>query len=235
MILLCAHFGRIFLANIRRVMILLLSTSIQITPLIVSTVVLFLAVIVIALLCDDKKTTFNTKSLAFAGISVALCFGLSFIKIFRMPQGGSVTLASLLPLLLYSYFFGTKKGAIAGLAYGLLSSVIDPHIVHPAQYLLDYPIAFIAVGLAGMLKKVNRLEKYPWVQFALGSIVAGALRFFSHVLSGVFAFSTYATSDVWIYSLIYNSYVFIDIGIAVAVGIICLLSNSLKNLLNQKK
>ena len=140
-----------------------------------------------------------------------------------MPQGGSLTLASLLPLMLYSYMYGVRKGVMAGAVYGILQAVQNPWLIHPAQFLLDYPAAFSAIGLAGLFAKIKKLEKLPQIQFAMGAVLASVLRFAAHVLSGVFAFSEYSTLDnVWAYSLGYNVFVFPDIAITVAVGVIML-------------
>ena len=170
-----------------------------------------------------EKKEFDSKSIAYAAICIAMSFALSYIKLWSMPQGGSLTLASLLPLMLYAYMFGVRKGVMTGAAYGVLQCVQNPWLIHPAQFLLDYPVAFAAIGLAGMFAKIKKLEKLPQVQFALGAIVAAVLRFAAHVLSGVFAFSEYSTLDnVWAYSLGYNAFVFPDIAIAIAVGVIIL-------------
>ena len=144
-----------------------------------------------------------------------------------MPQGGSVTAASLLPLMIYAYMFGPKKGIFAGFVYGLLQAVQDPWLIHPAQFLLDYPLAFAGAGAAGLFGSMKKLDKLPQVQFALGAVVASAIRFAAHVLSGVFAFSEYSTLDnVWAYSLGYNSFVFIDIAIVIVAGVLVLSSRS---------
>lgn len=174
----------------------------------------------------DKKG-FDSKAVAYAAVCIAMSFALSYLKLFRMPQGGSVTAASLLPIMIYAYMFGPKKGIFAGFVYGLLQAVQDPWIIHPAQFLLDYPIAFAGAGAAGLFGSVKKLDKLPQVQFALGALVASVLRFASHVLSGVFAFSEYSTLDnVWIYSLGYNSFVFIDIAIVIVAGVLVFSSKS---------
>lgn len=174
-----------------------------------------------------EKKGFDTKSISYAAICIAMSFALSYLRIVKMPQGGSITAASLLPLIVYSYMFGTKKGVFAGFIYGILQAIQDPFIIHPAQFLLDYPIAFSAIGLAGIFAQTKQLEKFPQVQFTLGAIVASALRFTCHVLSGVFAFSEYSTLDnLWAYSLGYNSFIFIDIAVVIAVGVIVFSSRS---------
>lgn len=189
--------------------------------------VLIAAIAVCAILFDrGNKRGFDSKSIAYAAVCIAMSFALSYIAPIHMPQGGSVTIASLLPLMLYSFMFGTKKGAVAGAVYGLLQIIQDPWIIHPAQLLLDYPIAFAGIGLAGMFAHTKKLEKLPQLQFALGAVVASVFRFAAHLLSGVFAFSAYAPDvDAWIYSLGYNgTYVFPDIAIAIAAGVIVLSS-----------
>lgn len=173
------------------------------------------------------KQGFNTKSLAYAGVCVAMSFALSYLRIVKLPQGGSVTIASLLPLLIYSYLFGAKKGVITGFIYGLLQAVQDPWIIHPAQFLLDYPVAFASIGLTGIFGSSKTLDKRPRLQFALGAIFGGAMRFICHVLSGVFAFAAYANGqNPLVYSLAYNSFVFADIALAIAAGVLVFSSKS---------
>ena len=106
-----------------------------------------------------EKKEFDSKSIAYAAICIAMSFALSYIKLWSMPQGGSLTLASLLPLMLYAYMFGVRKGVMTGAAYGVLQCVQNPWLIHPAQFLLDYPVAFAAIGLAGMFAKIKKLEK----------------------------------------------------------------------------
>ncbi len=169
------------------------------------------------------KRGFDSKSIAYAAVCIAMSFALSYLKIpgLTLPQGGSVTIASLLPLAVYSYMFGVKKGVFAGFIYGILQIVQDPWLIHPAQILLDYPIAFAGIGLAGLFAHWKALDKLPQVQFALGTVLGSVFRFAAHVLSGVFAFSEYSTlNSVWAYSLAYNSFVFVDIALVLVVGIL---------------
>ena len=199
------------------------AASVNQIVLYVSAVVLIALIVGCAFLFDKGGKGFDSKSIAYAAICIAMSFALSYIRIVKLPQGGSVTIASLLPLMIYSYMFGVKKGVFAGFIYGILQAVQDPWIIHPAQFLLDYPIAFAGIGLAGIFAEVKQLEKLPQVQFLLGAIVASVLRFASHVLSGVFAFSAYAVDagmNAWPYSLAYNSFVFVDIAIVIVVGVL---------------
>lgn len=168
---------------------------------------------------EKQQKENHTKSIVYAAICIALSFALSYIRFFRLPQDGSITLASLLPLMIYSYMFGIRKGVLAGLIYGILQAVQDPWIIHPVQFLLDYPIAFAMIGLSGIFKKY--FTKYPIVAFVLGGILVGLLRYSSHVISGIFAFSKYAalagySAVAW--GFLYNAFALVDIAIAIAAG-----------------
>lgn len=184
--------------------------------------IIIFTVLVALVLGRKDKDGFNSKSLATAGVCVALSFALSFIKLWEMPQGGSITLVSMLPIMVFSYRYGAKKGVLVGLVYGLLQAVQDPFIIHPAQFILDYPIAFAVTGFAGILKDVKGFNNQP-LKFALSATVGAVLRFVCHVLSGVFAFGAYAldagATNLLVYSLAYNSFVFIDLALVIIVGV----------------
>ncbi|MBQ9729588.1 MAG: energy-coupled thiamine transporter ThiT [Clostridia bacterium] len=178
---------------------------------------------------EKEPLSLDSKSLAYAGVCIAMSFALSYIKVWDMPAGGSVTVASLLPLSLYAYAFGLKRGLFAAFVYSILQAVQDPWLIHPAQFLLDYPVAFTGVGLAGLFKKIKTFERLPQLSFALGTTLVGTFRFIAHVLSGVFAFEAYAEGqNALLYSLAYNVYVFVDIAIVVALGAALLSSTALR-------
>ncbi len=106
---------------------------------------------------------------------------MNLIKIFSLPQGGSVTLAAMVPILLLSFRRGWKVGIVAGTIFGLVVLVEEPFVVHPAQLVLDYPLAYAVLGLAGFFRR------YPLVGVAVGI----SLRFISHFVSGVIFFSSF--------------------------------------------
>ena len=170
-----------------------------------------LAAIVIGMSVSRK--TWNAKSLAFAALSIALSFILSYIKIFRMPNSGSVTLASMLPLMLFAASYGVGPGLLAGAAYGLLQYLQGGYFVHPIQFLLDYPIAFALIGLAGLYKYMPK----AWSQWSIyAAMVLGALgRCLSATLAGIFYWET----APWA-SLVYNgAYLVPDTLICIALAI----------------
>jgi len=129
----------------------------------------------------------------------------------------------MLPIMMFSYIYGAKKGVFVGLIYGILQSLQDPWLIHPAQFLLDYPIAFASLGLAGILKDSDLKETF---KIALGVIIGGTVRFLAHVFSGIFAFET----SLWV-SMAYNSFVFVDLLIVIVAGVFLLQNKNFKKLL----
>ena len=153
------------------------------------------------------------KVLSETAGAVALAGALNLIKVFTFPQGGSVTLASMVPVILLALRRGKKVGTIAGVMLGLVVLVEEPFVVHPAQLLLDYPVAFGALGLAGFF------QKKPMI----GVAVAIAGRFVTHFASGVIFFTSFAGNlDPYTYSAVYNgSYLIPELLIsALVVGLL---------------
>ncbi len=162
-------------------------------------ITIFTMLILVAIMIGMSVTrkTWTAKSLAYAALSIALSFVLSYIKIWRMPNSGSVTLASMLPLMLFSAAYGVGPGLLAGAAYGLLQYLQGGYFVHPIQFLLDYPIAFALIGLAGLYKHLPK----QWQSWALyASMIAGAL---GRALSATLAGILYWNTAPWA-SLVYN-------------------------------
>jgi thiamine transporter len=159
----------------------------------------------------------DTRVLTEASLAVALSFVLGFVVIFKMPNGGSVSL-EMIPLILLALRQGWKVGVVAGAVYGMLDLVIDPFVVHPVQLLLDYPLAFGSLGLAGLFE--------PTVRGAvLGATVAVLARFACHFLSGVIFFASYAPEgwNPYLYSAAYNAaYLAPSLGIALVVTVVLL-------------
>jgi len=149
-----------------------------------------------------SKTRFQTQIFAEAIIFVSLSAVLNAIKLTTLPYGGSVTLAGMVPILWLSLRRGVVVGTYAGVVLGLVVLVIEPFIFHPVQVLLDYPIAFGALGLAGLFQKRS----------VVGVGVGMLGRFIAHFLSGVFFFYMFAANwglDPVSYSIAYNgSYLF---------------------------
>ncbi len=205
-----------------------------------SVLLIFITLVFAFVFGKNNKTPFTSKSIAFAGVCLALSFTLSYIK-FEVAwlQGGSITLVSFLPICLFSYVHGMKKGLLIGLIYGILQAVQDPFIVHPAQFLLDYPIAFSMISMSGLLTDLNVLNNLPRLKFSISVGFTGIMRYFAHVISGVFAFGAYAldnnVTNFLLYSATYNTYVFIDIALVIVVGISLLSSKAIRQELTKIK
>lgn len=164
----------------------------------------------------------TTKTLAFGGMCVALSFILSYIKLFEMPQGGSVTLVSMLPVMLFAFVCGPTAGIIAGLAYGFLQFFQGAYAAHWVSILLDYPLAFAWLGLVGIIPKTIKSLQ---IRFGIGAFIAIIGRFCMHLLSGAIFFGEYAPEGMnpWIYSSVYNAgYLSVEFITTLIIGIIIL-------------
>ena len=171
----------------------------------------------------ETKNSMNTKSLVYGALCLALSFALSYVKLFSMPMGGSVTLCSMLPLMAYAYRFGVPKGLLAGLAYGLLQLLQKPEIVHPLQLILDYPLAFMMLGFAGLMRSRADADTSKAWRLPAGIVVGGLLRMACHIVTGAVFFGAYAPEGVnaWWYSLLYNGgYLSVDTVVCAAVACI---------------
>ncbi|MDE5990303.1 MAG: energy-coupled thiamine transporter ThiT, partial [Clostridia bacterium] len=206
----------------------------------VSGIVLAAAIITLACFADKRGKSFDTRTIAFAAVCVALSFALSYIRIFKMPMGGSITFASMLPIMLFAFMFGSKKGILVGAVYGILQAIQDPWIIHPAQFVLDYLAAFGAIGLTGCIRDFKVLNKNMRAQFFVGAIVACAFRFLCHYFAGVFAFGAYgagfaaeynmpALANAYFYSFVYQCmYIIPELMIVVAVGLVAFASKNFR-------
>jgi len=141
-----------------------------------------------------ERTKIITEAVSVMGLTFILKDILP--SIYELPQGGSVTIAGMVPLLWFALRRGVGWGTFAGFVYGLVHLSLGGRIYDPIQALLDYPLAFGALGLAGLFKK-----------FPLGGVAAGIFgRFIFHFISGVWFFAEYAPA--WagpvLWSAIYN-------------------------------
>jgi thiamine transporter len=138
----------------------------------------------------------NPQILAEVAIFTALATTLSMIVVYVMPQGGSITLASMVPIIWLSLRRGPKIGITTSILYGIIQFMLLPYAINPFQVLFDYPLAFAMLGLAAF---------FPHKPI-LGSTVAIAGRFVMHFISGAVWWATiYAPNiDPIVYSSVYN-------------------------------
>ena len=146
----------------------------------------------------DRK---NVKYLTFGALAIALSQSLSYIKIFRMPQGGSVTIASTLPIIIFCSIASKKYAFLASFIYGFLQFVLGGLGIHPVSIFLDYILAYGVLGIISFFKD-DKLSK------TLGVAVAFFIRYILHFISGVTIFRSYAPKGMHpiIYSASYNSF-----------------------------
>lgn len=143
-----------------------------------------------------KRTTREITEIA---VCIALAEICSFVKVYQMPQGGSVAL-TMIPLLILAFRRGPAAGMICGALYGLVSLAFDGVVYHPLSILLDYILAFGLIGIAGFFPK-----NLPGV--VCGTVAGVSARFVSSVISGATVFASYAPEgqNAWIYSLGYQA------------------------------
>lgn len=173
-----------------------------------SLVTLIGCIAILAVLIKAKKIEITTQLITRIGIALALATVLKVFRLYHFPQGGSVTLGSMVPILIIAFMYGPLVGFLTGFLYGIITLFMDPYILHPVQVLFDYPLPFLALGLAGFFKK-NKL---------LGTSVAVFGRFVCHFISGVAFFGSFAPDGMSpvVYSFLVNGSL---VGIE---GIICL-------------
>lgn len=145
---------------------------------------------------SDKKPLFTTRILIFASLCLALAFILSYIKLFSLPLGGSITLVSALPLILFGYIFGAKYSFIVTFAYALLQVIQGAYILNAWQLILDYFVAFTVLGIAGCFRK----------NIFLGTFMAYFLRYCAHTAAAFLWYREYAPAGFGgtAYCLLYN-------------------------------
>lgn len=149
----------------------------------------------------------NIKMMLEGAIMIALSAVLSSITIYRMPQGGSVTLASYVPLMIFALRWGVKPGLVVGFLYGILDGFIDPYIIYPVQYLLDYPIAYMTLGLAGFGRSEESLDVKIDLKLIGAAVFALFMRYLVACISGYVFFKSTLPADLplFIGSMAYNA------------------------------
>ena len=184
---------------------------------------LLAAAVILAVKRGGKKKNMGTKQLVFCAMAMALAIVTSMMKVFSFPFGGSVTLCSMLFISLIGYIYGPGTGILTGLAYGVLQFLIEPYIYSPMQVLVDYPLAFGALGLSGFLANA----KFGLVKGYLLGVVG---RYIFAVISGWIFFGEYAWEgwNALPYSLAYNAcYIFAEAAVTVIILMIPAVSMAL--------
>ena len=168
---------------------------------IIAGIVLFLAAIYFAGKHSEKQKL-TTRQLVFCAVAMALAFVTSYLKIFTLPWGGSVTLCSMLFIVLVANWYGVGTGITVGLAYGILQFIQEPYVLSFFQVCCDYILAFAALGIAGFFAKQNHglLKGYIAAVIARGAF---------HALGGYLYWMSYMPENfpkslTAVYPIVYN-------------------------------
>lgn len=174
-----------------------------------------------AVLKNPKAHKSETLTLTEGAIMLAVSIVLSLLTPFQkiLPFGGSITLLSMLPVIMFSIRHGVKKGMTVSVLFavfqflegtvkdGLFAWGLTP-LMLSACILFDYLIPFSVLGAAGIFRNKG---KKGWIA---GAVTVMLIRFFSHFLSGVVVFATsgkiwddinFIAKNKYIYSLVYNA------------------------------
>jgi thiamine transporter len=174
---------------------------------------------------QNQTFYFSTKLLAEIIVLVATAGALSLVShfFFSLPQGGSINVG-MIPIFWLALRRGPKIGIFAGAVFGMVDLAIEPFVVNPVQFILDYPLPFAALGLAGLFRRWQAIGP------GVGVVVGGTCRFLSHFVSGTVYFANYAPEGMSpaVYSLIYNgAYMVPSIALCVIVIVSLQASKSL--------
>lgn len=167
------------------------------------------------------KSFWTARTMSVGAMCMALASVLSLIKLLPMPMGGSLTPASMLPLLLFAYVYGTVPGVTLGALYGVMQFILDGGQwlwTGAIPNLLDYPIAFGLLGLAGCFNRMENEKRGLSLGFLLGCFG----RFLASFTSGVVFYAEWAPEGMHpaIYSAGYNAaYMLPECLLCIVIGI----------------
>ena len=184
--------------------------------------VLVIALLAVAILyfvnSKGKKIVWTTQMLSVGAMCMALTVVLSRIRLFTMPNGGSVTPASMLPLILFAYIYGVGPGLLLGALYGILDYMFGGWFLNALQFIFDYPLAFAMLGLAGLFRNTPNKK----AGLVLGTFVGSLGRYIAAVLAGVFFWADGRTGlEAWTYSFAYNvSYMAIECVLCIVIAVL---------------
>ena len=169
-----------------------------------------------------QKSKITLRALTEGAIFIALAQVISYLKLFELPQGGSITLG-MLPIFIYCARWGFGPGMLASFVYSVLQLLLDGAYAWGWQSMLgDYILAFTVLGFAGLFHKMH-------YGFFLGTVVGSVARFLVHYIVGATVWAEYMPETFfgmtmhspWFYSLIYNgSYMILDMILCLLVGLL---------------
>lgn len=144
--------------------------------------------------------TRRVRLLAETSMFVALSLVLSYLKIYQLPYGGSITLGSMVPILLLAFRWGLRVGVFGGAVFGLAKMVLDGWVYNPLGMFLDYPLAFGLLGIAALFRERPLLGVGVSV---ITSAISGVFAPYQYLPKGLKLFSKYYPPSTSISALIY--------------------------------
>ena len=166
-----------------------------------NTIMLIICLVPIAFyIFNLRKFKLNTKTMIVVALFAACNLVLSKIQLIQYPLGGGLNLLSSLPILMVGLLYGPITGMTCGLVAGLISLIGGAYIIHPAQFLLDYILPTMLLGVSGIFGSDSKKNIF------IGCLIAVLLKQTAHILSGCIYFGAYAWEgwDPLPYSIVYN-------------------------------
>lgn len=161
----------------------------------------------------------NIRRITEGAVCVALALVLSYLRIRVAALGGSIDLV-MVPLIIFAVRWGVGWGLGAGLVFGTLKFFLaGGTAVNWESMLLDYSVAYMFVGFAGLLRN-------KWELLSVAALIGCVARFAVHFLSGVTIYAIVEpaeamgvlTGNAALFSLLYNiSYMLPNTILAVAI------------------
>ena len=182
-------------------------------------------------------------TLSECAIMIALAFVLSCAKLYEMPLGGSITVASMLPIMLISIKYGNITGLAAAFLYSVTQALqalaqgnVFPYCETPGTLILcvlfDYIVPFTAIGLSGIFMKTDKIKSSE-ARAYIGMALTVFLRFVSHFVTGVVIWGQWAPDGMgkYLYSLLYNGgFLLPDLIICIAAAVLMFRKSEIRKL-----
>ena len=154
-----------------------------------------------------KRLTVSGMMLALATVLAIVC---AYIPFLNLPFGGGFTVASMLPIVIVAYMYGTKWGLFTSFCYALIQIIMsltqgaggtvmalflpesDSFMGYGAAVwiiLIDYIIAYTVLGLGGVFR--NKISNKT-LSLVVGVVLALFLRYAAHIVSGYIFYGAWA-------------------------------------------
>lgn len=196
-------------------------------------VILAITIVFVCLyVMELRKSKFNIRILITIGVFSALGYVLNLFKFITMPQGGSITFFSMLPVMLISFMYGRGAGLTSGLLLGLLKTLDGFVILNPFQFFLDYLLSNMCLGFSNLFGRKSKVSIF------LGCLFSGILCVMFNVLSGVLFYGEFAPDGMnpWVYSIVYNaSSIGVEVLLTSIVMLFIPLNRIIKSVTSNKK